>query len=355
MSLNYSLGEEIDDMVLDLVQRIGPTSSPNLIREIATTAFKLVEDGATRGELKIMNSAMKELRHAFRLFAPYRSHRKVSIFGSARTAPENAEYGIAEALAGLLARSGFMVITGAGPGIMEAANRGAGEESSFGLAIRLPIEPEPNSYIRRADRLINFKYFFTRKLVFIKESDAVVLFPGGFGTMDELFELLTLLQTGKCDPRPVILVDPPGVGYWESWLVFTRGRLAERGYIDPDDLALLSSTSDPETAVREIDHFYSRYHSSRFVGERLLLRLRRPPEERELKQWSAEFRDMVAEDGIALCELPNEDREDPLLRGLHGISMLFDRKSFARLRKLIDAVNGPLDPVPRKGHTGVDR
>lgn len=340
MPLNYSLGEEIDEAVLGLIRRTGYTRSPELVREIATTAFKLVEDGASRADLKLLNAAMKELRHSFRLFAPYRHLRKVSIFGSARLEADSPTYQLAEEFAGALVKAGFMVITGAGPGVMEAGNRGAGDGGSFGLGIRLPIEPEANPYIRRQDRLINFKYFFTRKLVFIKESDAVVLFPGGFGTMDECFELLTLLQTGKCDPRPVILMDPSGDGYWEDWSTFLRNRLAVRGLIDPLDLVFLTHVHETRRAVEEIQAFYGNYHSSRFVGEDLLVRLQREPSDSELKRWSRDFADMLTGGEIRRTGLPAEDLEDALLASLYGVRLSFDRHSTARLREFIDTVNG---------------
>lgn len=339
MPLNYSMGEEIDDVVLDLIARTGRTDSPDLIREIATSAFKLVQDDASRGDLKIMNSALKELRYAFRLFAPFRAYRKVSIFGSARIDEETPEYGLARDLAERIVQAGMLVITGAGPGIMEAGNRGAGDGGSFGLAIRLAMEPEANPYIRRPDRLINFKYFFTRKLIFIKESDAFVLFPGGFGTMDECFELLTLLQTGKCDPRPVVLLDPAGSGYWEDWLDFLRKRLAGRGLIDPRDLHLLTHVTDADRAVEEIRTFYSNYHSSRYVGDRLLIRLEEPATDEQLADWSGRFAD-IAESGVIRTGLTPEDLADPFLQQLHGVSLKFNRRSFARLRELIDAMNG---------------
>jgi uncharacterized protein (TIGR00730 family) len=340
MPLNYTLGEEIDDVVLDLIRRAGRTESPDLIREIATTAFKLVGDGASRGDLKILNSAMKELRYAFRLFAPFATYRKVSIFGSARLAPNTPEYALAERLAAELVRAQMLVITGAGGGIMEAGNRGAGDGGSFGLAIRLPMEPEVNPYIRRPDRLINFKYFFTRKLIFIKESDAIVLFPGGFGTMDECFELLTLLQTGKCDPRPVILMDPPGSGYWEGWLSFIHKQLAERKLIDPRDFALLTHTSDPLQAIEEVRRFYANYHSSRYVADKLLIRLERQPDDKQLDDWSHRFADILRDGKFERSAPPPEDAQDPLLANLHCIEFAFTRRSFARLRELIDAVNG---------------
>jgi uncharacterized protein (TIGR00730 family) len=346
MPLNYSLGEEIDDVVLDLIRRVGPTRSPDLIREIATTAFKLVEDRASRGDLKIINSALKEMRYAFRLLAPFRANRKVSIFGSARVDPDSAEYKLAEAFAGDLVRAGFLVITGGGPGIMEAGNRGGGD-ASFGLGIRLPIEPEPNPYIRRPDRLINFKYFFTRKLVFVKESDAVALFPGGFGTMDECFELLTLLQTGKCDPRPVVLIDPIGSGFWEDWLAFLKKRLVAPGLIDARDLHLLTHTSDPAAAIEEIRRFYANYHSSRYVGDQLLIRLENEPSVEDLERWTHDFGDMLKSGAIVKTELPPEEREDPLLSHLHAISLRFNRQNFARLRELIDTLNG-------RGQRGLD-
>ena len=340
MPLNYSIGEEVDEAVLALIKRTGYTKSPELIREIATTAFKLVEDGAIRGDMKILNSAMKELRHSFRLFAPFRAYRKVSIFGSARLPEDTAEYQLAMEFSETLVKAGYLVITGAGPGIMEAGNRGAGDGGSFGLGIRLPIEPEANPYIRRQDRLINYKYFFTRKLIFIKESDAFVLFPGGFGTMDECFELLTLLQTGKCDPRPVVLMDPPGSTFWKDWLGFVTKHQANRGLIDPRDLSLLTHVTEPDQAIEEIRKFYKNYHSSRYVGENLLLRLEKRPTEKQLDLWSSEFSDIIEVGKIRNVELPEEDQEDRLLTQLHGISMRFDLKSTARLRELINAING---------------
>jgi uncharacterized protein (TIGR00730 family) len=340
MPIEYSLGDEIDDSVLALIRRTGFTREPELIRQIATTAFKLVEDGAIRGDLKILNSALKELRHSFRLFAPFRSYRKISIFGSARLAPNTLEYILAEEFAGALVRAGYLVITGAGPGIMEAGNRGAGEGGSFGLGIRLPVEPEANRYIRRQDRLINFKYFFTRKLIFIKESDAVVLFPGGFGTMDECFELLTLLQTGKCDPRPVLLMEPAGSKFWQNWMEFVREQQAARGLIDPEDLVFLTHTNEPEKALNVIGTFYSNYHSSRFVGEELLIRLERAPTDAQLEEWNRRFEDIMTSGEIRRTDLPSEDLEDPLLVQLHGISFRFDRRKTVRLRQLIDCLNG---------------
>jgi uncharacterized protein (TIGR00730 family) len=340
MAIDYSLSDEIDDVVLDLIKRTGFTREPELIRQIATTAFKLVEDGAIRGDLKIVNSALKELRHSFRLFTPFRSYRKISIFGSARLASDTAEYILAEEFAGALVRAGYLVITGAGPGIMEAGNRGAGEGGSFGLGIRLPVEPEANRFIRRQDRLINFKYFFTRKLVFIKESDAVALFPGGFGTMDECFELLTLLQTGKCDPRPVLLMEPAESGFWGNWIDFVREQQAARGLIDPDDLVFLTRVTDPEQAIDEIRSFYSNYNSSRFIGENLLIRLEHPATEGQLVDWNRRFGDITISGGIRRTKLPAEDLEDPLRMQLHGISLRFDRRKTVRLRQLIDCING---------------
>jgi uncharacterized protein (TIGR00730 family) len=222
---------------------------------------------------------------------------------------------------------------------MEAGNRGAGDGGSFGLAIRLPMEPEVNPHIRRPDRLINFKYFFTRKLIFIKESDAIVLFPGGFGTMDECFELLTLLQTGKCDPRPVILMDPPGSGYWEGWLSFIHKQLAERKLINPRDLAFLTHTSDPAETIGEVRRFYANYHSSRYVADKLLIRLEQPPDDEQLDDWSHRFTDILTGGKIERSVPPPEDAQDPLLTHLHCVEFAFTRTSFARLRELIDAVN----------------
>lgn len=311
-------------------------------REIAAaileSSTRLAWDDVTRLDLKIVNAALRELRRSFRVFAPYRGVPKVSIFGSARTAPDHPLYALTRSTATELVARGMMVITGAGAGVMAAANEGAGPERGFGLAIRLPFEPEPNAWVH-PDRLVNFKYFFTRKLIFIKESAGFVLCPGGFGTNDEAFELLTLLQTGKTEPRPVVLLDLEDGTYWETWLDFVRRELVEPGYIDEDDLRLLRTAHRPQDAVAEIERFHRLYHSSRYVGSDLMLRLRRPLAPAERAMLSERFGDIVEPPGLQPADLPPEDREDPGLASLAGVTFRFGRRRFSRLRELIDGIN----------------
>ncbi len=331
--------EQIASEMRALLELAGPPPHRDLLQDLLMSAARLAWDDTTRLDLKILNSAIKELRRSFRVFAPFRAVRKVVVFGSARTPVGTPLYTLAERTGEELTRAGMMVITGAGGGVMEAANKGAGPSGGFGLAIRLSFEPAPNPFVRRPDRLIQFKYFFTRKLVFIKESDAFILFPGGFGTNDECFELITLLQTGKGDPRPVVLLDLPGGTYWREWLQFVRHELLDGGYVDPADLDLLSPAASPEEALEIIERFYSVYHSSRFVGDRRMLRLQRPLTPAELRRLSREFSDIIAEGTLEPCPIPEDDTADPLMPELYRYWFRFDRRQFSRLKLLIDAIN----------------
>jgi len=311
----------------------------DLVAELMVSALKLHRDDAARGDLKLVNSAVKEMRYAFLVFAGYREVPKVTVFGSARTRPEAPNYRIASQFASHMADDlGWMVVTGAGPGIMEAANLGAGVEDSFGVNIRLPFEAEPNQYIHES-RLINFKYFFTRKLMFMKESNAFALFPGGFGTQDETFELLTLIQTGKSQLAPVVLVEAEGTGYWDAWLQFVHGTLLEQGMISPRDLSLFKLVPGVEEAAEELTRFYRVYHSQRYVGDRLVLRLKAEPSPALVQRLNDEFSDIVVSGTIDAidpteAEIATDDHVDlPRLR-LH-----FDRRNLGRLRQMVDLIN----------------
>jgi uncharacterized protein (TIGR00730 family) len=330
--------EEVDSRLSGIIDLAGEVENRELLLAFLSTSARLPWENASRLDLKILNAAVRELRRSFRTFAPYRTVRKVAAFGSARTPEDHPLYDLAVRTGGLFAQHGMMVVTGAGGGVMEAANRGAGREWSFGLGIRLPFEPEMNKFVH-PDRLVEFKYFFTRKLVFIKESSAYILFPGGFGTNDEAFELLTLLQTGKAEPRPVMLMDLPTGTYWETWLDFVRRELAGQGYVDAADLEMLVLVHSPEEALAEVQRFYRVFHSSRWVGDRLVLRLRRPLGEEERRDLAFKFKDIVPEEGLAACSLPPEDRIDPQFAGLHGTSFKFGKRKFSRLHQLIDAIN----------------
>src|ERR687891_893011 len=267
----YRTGDaELDAAVAELVTLAGVDEHPDLVFELIASALRMARDQANRGDLKIANAALKEMRYAFHVFAPYRGQRKVAIFGSARTMTDDPLYEQARSFAEAMAARDWMVITGAGPGIMSAGIEGAGTENSFGVNIRLPFEASTSQFIADDPKLINFRYFFTRKLLFVKESHGFVLLPGGFGTMDEAFELLTLVQTGKSQPAPIVLLDVPDGTYWQTWRAFVEAELVGRGYVGKDDLALMRVTDDVGTAVDEITGFFSNYHSQRYVEGRLV-------------------------------------------------------------------------------------
>jgi uncharacterized protein (TIGR00730 family) len=313
-----------------------------------TTVLKLHEDGAATGDLKITSTALKELRYAYKVFAPYRAVRKVTVFGSARTAGDEHAALTARDFGRRMVEEGWMVVTGAGAGIMGAAQEGAGGEQSFGLNIRLPFEQGANPWIAEDPKLITFKYFFTRKLFLVKEASAVALFPGGFGTMDECFELLTLMQTGKSEIVPVVLVETGPKPYWRIWDRFVQGTLVERRLIDGGDTAFYRIVDDAETAVREITGFYRVFHSSRIVGDNLVFRLKRALTEAEVQDTQERFEDILKGPlDQAPGPVPQEASEYP---DLPRLMVPFNRSSYSRLRRLIDHVNevdvGPTAPEP---------
>src|SRR5438105_3908944 len=273
----------IQQMAQDLMAELERLPEGDLVAEVVDNAIKLLRDQTNRGDIKLINKSMKEIRYALRIFAPYRETRKVSIFGSARTPEGDPDYQQAEEFAKGMVSSGWMVITGAGGGIMAAGHGGAGPEPSFGLAIRLPFEQQTNVHIAKDKKLINFKYFFTRKLIFVRSAHAVALFPGGFGTLDEGFEVLTLVQTGKSVPMPILFLDRPGGTYWKGWMDYAKEHLLGRGFIGPNDLRLFKVTDSVEEAAHELAHFYSNFHSVRTIHDDLVMRLYRAPTESQLK------------------------------------------------------------------------
>ncbi len=342
---SYRLGDpaldaRIEALAADAVALSGRDHEDvELITEMIVTALRLHRDHADRGELKLVNTALKEMRYAFLVFSQYRHIPKVTVFGSARTGPDDPNYRLADAFAEhMTEHRRWMVVTGAGPGIMEAANKGAGGGSSFGVNIRLPFEAEANPYVDDA-RLINFKYFFTRKLVFVKESDAFALFPGGFGTQDEAYELLTLTQTGKATLHPIVLMESPGTDYWERWIDFVRGTLVEKGMISPDDLSLFTLATDVDAAAAEITRFYADYHSQRFVGDDLVIRLRHTPSPETIQRLNDEFGDIVATGKIESITATPDEVEDDDVPDLPRLRLHFDRRSHGRLRQMIDSLN----------------
>jgi uncharacterized protein (TIGR00730 family) len=341
----YRTGDAaLDEDVATLVERVSDPADADLIFELVASALRLANDGADRGDLKIANAALKEMRHAFHVFAPYRAARKVAIFGSARTQPDSPLYVQARDLAAALAALDWMVVTGAGPGIMEAGIEGAGTDNAFGVGILLPFETTTSQFLADDPKLINFRYFFTRKLEFIKESDAFVLLPGGYGTLDEAFELLTLLQTGKAQPAPVIMLDVPGGTYWQHWGTFVERELERPGYVSLEDDRLFCVTDSIETAVDEIVGFYSNYHSQRFVKGRLVLRMRHAPAPDELASLNREFADIVTRGDMEVIGPTPEEVADDDHADLERIAFRFDRHGWARLRMLVDRLNGRAAP-----------
>jgi uncharacterized protein (TIGR00730 family) len=330
----------VQQIAQELMVELERLPEGDLVAEVVDNAIKLLRDQTNRGDIKLINKSMKEIRYALRVFAPYRETRKVSIFGSARTPEKDPDYLQAEEFAKGMVSSGWMVITGAGGGIMAAGHGGAGPEPSFGLAIRLPFEQQTNVHIARDKKLINFKYFFTRKLMFVRSSHAVVLFPGGFGTLDEGFEVLTLVQTGKSVPMPIVFIDQPGGSYWKGWMDYAKEHLLGRGFISPTDLRLFKVTDSAAEAVKECVHFYSNYHSVRTIRDDLVMRLHVRPSEAQLKEISKEFADIaVGDGGFRLSGALPMESDEPALDALTRLVFRFNRRDHGRLRMLIDRLN----------------
>lgn len=342
-----STGDQaLDERLAALLTDLGATRHPDLLHEIFVSAALLAKEPPDRLDLKIVNAALQEMRAAFTMFAPYAEVPKVTIFGSARTREDDPLYEHTKNLARGLADHGWMVVTGAGPGIMAAGMEGAGVENSIGVLIRLPFEAGANELIAGDDKLVEMRYFFTRKLMLIKESAGFVAMPGGFGTLDETFELLTLVQTGKAEPAPIVLLDTPGSRYWEQLEDWIDDQVASVGLISPHDRALYCITDSVEEAIEEIEGFYRNYHSMRYVGDRTVLRLQAEPTRDELAALSTEFADIV--DGPIETtkpfppEITGHDHVD-----LPRVALRFDRHGFGRLRSLIDALNTlPSAPAP---------
>jgi uncharacterized protein (TIGR00730 family) len=318
-----------------------PITSEELIGELRAAIDRLPESGLGRADLKMLSKSFRELIHAFRRFEAIRGLRKVTVFGSARCRPGSPAYAQAEAFGREMGKRGWMVVTGGGPGIMEAAHVGAGRDLSLGINILLPFEQHDNKVLEGGVNTIHTKYFFTRKLLFVKESHGVALFPGGFGTLDEAFEVLTLLQTGKSHPFPVVLVDEPGGWYWRAFEQFVERDIKGEGWISKEDTALFRITDRVEDAVEEIESFYRVYHSMRYVGPDLVIRLKAPLDEGLVEQLGILFADLLETGGYRVTgPLPDEANE-PELADLPRLVFRFNRRDFGRLRLLIDALNAP--------------
>jgi uncharacterized protein (TIGR00730 family) len=335
----WTVEAPFDQRVVDLVRDWGAEKNPALIEEMIVTALKMARDEMGVADLKLINRSLKEMRYAAKIFAHYAQFRKVVVFGSARTTAEAPEAKVAENFARAMVGHDYMVITGGGEGIMGAAQRGAGREHSFGLNIRLPFEQQANEIIQGDPKLINFNYFFDRKLNFVKESHAFALFPGGFGTMDETFEILTLMQTGKARIIPVVMLDRPGGDYWQTWMKFQTEYLCKLGLVSPEDFSFFKITHDVDEAVREILQFYKVYHSARWVGEQLVLRICRPLTKDAVADLNKNFADVVREGEIVQSSALRPEKNEPEIWNLPRIILTPHRNNFGRFRQLIDAIN----------------
>ena len=339
------MADELPDDIFDpdpteaIRQPRPPVTMDSLIAEIKQNADKLVRDNAALGDVKILARVLKELRYAFKVFTPYRQHRKVTVFGSARTKPDHPSYQQSVEFGRRMAALGWMVLTGAGGGIMEGAHVGAGRDMAMGVNIMLPFEQAANSIIDKDHKLINLKYFFTRKLLFVKEVSAIVLFPGGFGTQDECFETLTLVQTGKHELMPIVCVDDPGNDYWRKWRRYLQDELLSEGLISPEDLSLFKVTNSVDDAIDEILLFFRAYHSMRFVRGQLILRLNLPVSDDLLTQLNDEFTDLLESGHIERATAHRLESDDTEAIDLPRLTLNFDRKKVGRLRQMVDVIN----------------
>ena len=339
-SIKAGASPELKQGIQELIQLKGGGHNENEVADIIENALKLLTDVQDTGDVRIIQTALRELRYAFRLFEPYAAVRKVTIFGSARTEPERVEYQQAADFAKKIVKAGFMVITGAGPGIMQAGHEGAGPEKSFGANIRLPWEQGANPVIAEDKKLVTFKYFFTRKLMFIRQSDAIALFPGGFGTLDEGYEAITLMQTGKAQLMPLLLVDKPGGTYWKTWDIHVREELLRNKLISPEDLNLYHITDSTDEAVKIITRFYRNFHSTRFVRDLFIVRLKKAPNASALAALNEDFADIIVGGKIAAIKpMPEEIADNDELE-LARIAFNFNRRDYGRLRQMIDVLNG---------------
>ncbi len=336
----HSSNPKLDAMVDEMLSISGGHRDDSYLREMLITVLRIREDDLDTADIKLMTTTLKELWYSFRVFQPYRHVRKVAVFGSARTPLNDPAYIQARQFAQEIVKHGWMVITGASSGIMNAGNEGAGREHSFGVNIRLPFEQGANTIIEGDGKLINFKYFFTRKLMFVSESAATCLCPGGFGTHDEGFETLTLVQTGKATPRPIVCLDPPGSTYWKDWRKFIEKQLGQGKMIDPNDLALVHFTHDAVEAAQVIAQFYTNYHSLRYIRDLLVIRIKKPLSRTALAALNREFEDIVVRGTIrqqrtAFEEEKNEQHTHHLAR----LFFYFNRRHHVRIKQLVDRIN----------------
>ncbi|SNB46377.1 TIGR00730 family Rossman fold protein [Geobacter sp. DSM 9736] len=340
MELSFAKNNgKIDEIINGLLKEAGGVNHPRIVREMIIAALKAGQESDYLADLKLINNTMKEMRYTNKVFSPYRQTKKVTIFGSARTAPDEEMYQKCLRFSQKLVDKGFMIITGGGPGIMEAGNEGAGSDNSFAVNIKLPFEQAPNPVMLANPRLISYKYFFNRKVAFIKESDAIAVFPGGFGTLDEAMEVFTLIQTGKTSPRPLVLVDSEQ-GYWEDWFKFIKSHLLGSGFISAEDFAIFTLTKDEDEAIQTIEEFYRNYHSLRFIDGRLVIRLNKQLSDVQIEELEYEFPELrLPRKKITRTTPFPEEGDEPDLLNLPRISLHFDHKHYGLLMAFIGRIN----------------
>ncbi len=340
MELSFSRANaDVDQIISHLLEVSGDIRQPALIREMLLAVLKVGQEVDYLADLKLINRTLREMRFTTKVFGPYRDRKKVTIFGSARTEPDNEMYRKCVDFSRKLAERGYMIITGGGPGIMQAGNEGAGSENSFAVNIRLPFEQAPNPIMYRNKRLITYKYFFNRKVAFVKEANAMAVFPGGFGTLDEAMEVFTLIQTGKTSPKPLILIDDQD-GYWEQFFDFVKESLLVKGFISGEDFSIFTITKSVDEAVAVIENFYRTFHSLRFIDNRLVIRLNKPLAPDQIAILEDEFSELIREgDRIRCCGLFPEENDEPDLADLPRISLLFDHHYYGLLLAFIHRIN----------------
>ncbi|MBD2360191.1 LOG family protein [Anabaena minutissima FACHB-250] len=337
-SASFDTFESLQADIAGLIDRLPTLKHQQLIQQALATIIRLADSDIDRLDWKILSASLADMERGFELFYDYRHVRKVTIFGSARLSSATPEYQMALQFGRAVTKLGFMVMTGGGGGIMEAGHQGAGRENSFGLNIQLPFEQEANPIIEGDPKLIHFKYFFTRKLFLLKESDAVALFPGGFGTQDEAFECMTLSQTGKFGPVPVVLIDHPGGDYWQSWSQYINEHLVKEGLVSPEDPSLYTVTDNLEVACDAITRFYQVYHSSRYVGDQLVIRLMQELSDAEVEYLNDQFSDIIVKGRIEKSPtLPQENQDETF--DLPRIVLYFNQRDLGRLYQMIAAIN----------------
>ncbi|MEH2274392.1 MAG: LOG family protein [Nostoc sp.] len=344
-SASFDTSESLQADIAELIARLPTLKNRQLIQQALATIVRLADTEIERLDWKILSAALIDMERGFQLFYNYRHVRKITVFGSARLAQDTPEYQMALKFARAVSQLGFMVMTGGGGGIMQAGHEGAGRENSFGLNIQLPFEQLANPFIEGDPKLINFKYFFTRKLFLLKESDAIALFPGGFGTQDEAFECMTLSQNGRFGPVPLVLIDRPGGDYWWSWSEYINKQLVQNGLVSPEDPSLYTVTDDLDVACDVITRFYQVYHSCRYVGNKLVIRLKTDISDAQVEQLNANFSQIIVQGRIEKSQaLPQEAQDETV--GLPRLILYFNQRDLGRLYQMIATINLMGTPSP---------